>query len=98
MSKNLRELAEYGSIGISWVMTSLLAVYLAYKGGAWVDAKLGSDPLFTLIGLITGILMSIYSLVQQLLRIESSEQQAKPGQGSGDSNPKGETPTNTRRD
>lgn len=96
MSKNLRDYAEYGSLGISWVLTSVAAVYLAHKGGAWIDAKLGTDPAFTLVGLIVGILMSLLSLVQQLQRIESTWRKKKQDQHKGDSDSDGETPTRGR--
>lgn len=96
MSKNLRDYAEYGSFGISWVLTSLVAVYLAHKGGSWVDAKLGTDPAFTLIGLIVGILMSFGSLVQQLQRIESAWRKKKLERYKGDSDSNGESPTKGR--
>lgn len=98
MSKQLRDFAEYGSIGISWVISSLLYVYLCFRGGAWVDAKLGTDPLFTLVGLLVGIGMSLYSLVEQLLRIESAWRKGKPRNGKGEAGPRGETPPNKRRD
>lgn len=90
MSKNLRDYAEYGSLGISWVLTSLLAVYLAHKGGSWLDAKLGSDPAFTLIGLVLGILLSLLSLIQQLQRIERAWSREKTDKGDSDTN--GESP------
>lgn len=70
LGKHLRDYAQYGSVGISWVMVSLVYVYLGYRGGGWLDERLGTAPVFMLLGLVTGVLLSVISLINQLLHIE----------------------------
>ncbi len=65
------EYAKHGSIGISWVLTSIIYFYLGYKGGSYLDARLGSSPAFLLVGLIGAMALSIRSMVSLVLAITS---------------------------
>lgn len=77
MGMNLRDYARYGSIGISWVLSSLVYAYLGFKGGTWLDNRYGTDPLFVLLCLLAALGMSLYSLIQELLRIEKAWKKEK---------------------
>jgi len=77
VGKNLRDYARYGSIGIAWVASSIVYAYLGYRGGAWLDDRLTSEPLFTLLGLVGGLGVGLYSLIKELLRIEQTWRREK---------------------
>jgi ATP synthase protein I len=44
--------------GIGWyIATAIVAPTLA---GVWIDGKVGSEPLFLLIGLLLGVVVAFY--------------------------------------
>lgn len=69
MSKGIFEYAKHGSIGISWVLTSVVYFYLGYKGGSYLDDRLGSSPAFLLVGLIGAMALSIRSMISLALDV-----------------------------
>lgn len=69
MDRGFHEFGKYGSIGISWVLTTSVYLYLGFRGGAYLDEKLKSAPLFLIAGLLLGIGLSLRSLIAELLAI-----------------------------
>lgn len=70
MDKNLRDFTRYGSVGISWVIASMVYLYFGFRGGTWLDNRWETEPLFLLLGLLSGFGLSLYSLIKELLSIE----------------------------
>lgn len=66
----LREYTEYGSIGIAWVAGTLVYVLVFRWAGQWLDQRLGTEPIFFVIGLLTAIGLSFWWLIERLMRIE----------------------------
>jgi F0F1-type ATP synthase assembly protein I len=64
-------------LGMGWYVA--IAIILGVLGGLWLDTKLGTKPLFTVIGLIIGILAAIYGVYEMFLPF------IKNKQGKGDS-------------
>lgn len=58
-------------------MASLVYVYLGYRGGLWLDNRWQTDRVFTLVGILLGIGLSIYSLLQELQGLEKAWRRAK---------------------
>jgi len=64
-------------LGVGWYIA--IAIVLGLLGGLWVDEKLDTKPLFTIIGLIVGIVAAIYGVYQMFLPFFKNKQ------GKGDS-------------
>ena len=69
MDKGYFDFAKYGSIGISWVLSTSIYLYLGYKGGTYLDGKLGSAPIFLLLGLLLAIGLSVGSLIGEIVAL-----------------------------
>lgn len=63
--KYLRYLNLALSFGISMVLTILLGVY----GGDWLDRRLGTSPVFLLLGIFLGIGAGFYNLWSELSKL-----------------------------
>ena len=55
-----------GWIYVSYGITFALAVVLWALGGIWVDRRLGTVPLFTLIGTLGGMMLAGFWLMQRI--------------------------------
>lgn len=54
---------KYINFGISFGLTMGITVYLLYLGGKWLDSRLGTTPLFIMLG----ILLAIATVFRQLI-------------------------------
>ena len=45
-------------IGVGWFIA--LAIVLGTLMGVWLDARLGSSPIFIILGLLVGVLVAFY--------------------------------------
>jgi len=77
VQKGYFDFAKYGSIGISWVLSTSIYLYLGYKGGTYLDDRLESAPVFLLVGLLLAIGLSLSTLMTEVLALtkEVAEQQ-----------------------
>jgi ATP synthase protein I len=57
--------ASFRIIGFGWFIA--LAILLGVMVGIWLDNKLGTRPLFIIIGLFLGLAVAIYGAVKMLL-------------------------------
>jgi F0F1-type ATP synthase assembly protein I len=64
-------------LGVGWYIA--IAIVLGLLGGLWLDGKFNTRPLFTIIGLIIGILAAVYGVYQIFLPLLNNKQ------GKGDS-------------
>lgn len=55
--------AEHTGYGLTWA----LSVLLFLLGGWWVDGKLGTTPLFMIVGAFVGAAAGFYSLYHRLV-------------------------------
>jgi hypothetical protein len=53
-------------------------VYFAYRGGAWLDIKFNSYPVFTMLTIIVSVIYSFFSLIHKMDLVE------KHGKGTED--------------
>ncbi|TKJ36950.1 hypothetical protein CEE37_14555 [candidate division LCP-89 bacterium B3_LCP] len=61
-------------LALRWALTLAVSVLVGLFIGRWVDSKLGSSPLFLLIGVFWGLGGSFYSLFLQLKKIQEDEE------------------------
>lgn len=52
-------------------------IWLAYKGGVWLDTKYGTDMIFTLILFLVAIVFSFINLFDKLVFVEKLEKKNK---------------------
>jgi ATP synthase protein I len=56
--------ARFAGIGIQFAASILLFLY----AGKWLDAKLGTAPVFLIVGVFVGAGASFYSIYRALMR------------------------------
>jgi F0F1-type ATP synthase assembly protein I len=62
-------LALAGSLGL----TTAIIMALAISAGRRLDAHLGTDPLFTVVGFFVGVAAGVWSFVRWIRRIGREE-------------------------
>jgi len=65
--------AKYAGVGFQLVGSILLFLYL----GRWVDRRVGTEPLFLLLGVFIGLAASIYSVYRSLMADQRREDERK---------------------
>lgn len=56
---------EYMGYGLTWA----LSVLLFFLGGWWLDGKLGTEPLFMILGAFVGAAAGFYSLWHHVVEV-----------------------------
>lgn len=54
---------EYLNFALSFGLTLIITTYILYLGGSWLDKRLGTEPIF----MVLGILLSIATVLRQLV-------------------------------
>ena len=62
-------------IGLGWYVGA--AILLGVLGGVWLDNKLGTQPLFIIIGLLLGIATAFYGVAKMLLPMINNKNEEK---------------------
>lgn len=62
--------AQFMGLGLQFVLSLLLFLYL----GQWADRKLGTAPLFLIVGVFTGASAAFYSMYRRLKAAERREE------------------------
>jgi F0F1-type ATP synthase assembly protein I len=57
---------RYAGLGIQLAVTILVSVLL----GQWVDRRVGTDGVFTILGALLGFGGTLYSLIRELSRAD----------------------------
>jgi len=63
----------YAGFGMQFVVALLLFLYL----GQWVDRRLGTSPVFLLIGIFVGAGGSFYAMYRKLMAAQAREDEAR---------------------
>ena len=63
----------YAGFGMQFVVALLLFLYI----GQWVDRRLGTAPVFLLIGIFVGAGGSFYAMYRKLMAAQAREDQAR---------------------
>ena len=72
---------RYGSIGISLVLTTAVYLYLGYRAGTWLDERWQTAPVFMVLGIVLGMVLSMLSLVKEVMALQRSGAGSRPGGG-----------------
>lgn len=84
MAGGLGDYAKYGTIGISWVLSTAVYLYLGYRGGRWADARFDTAPIFMVMGIVAAAGMSLLSLTKELLALDKALRKREAhGEGDG---------------
>ena len=65
--------AAYAGFGLQFVIALLVFLYL----GQWVDRKLGTEPVFLMIGVFVGAGGAFYSMYRKLTAAQRREDEAR---------------------
>ena len=58
--------AKYVNFAVSFGVTMAACLLLGFFGGRWLDRKLGTAPVFLVLGLLAGTAMAFYSMLKEL--------------------------------
>lgn len=75
------------NFALTWGISTVIYLLLGLLGGNWADRRLGTSPLFLLVGLFLGVGMSFKSLMTELgllSRRELKRDQRNSGRAAGD--------------
>lgn len=73
MKKKPFQMARYLNFAFSFGVTMAASIFLGYFGGKWLDTKLGTEPYLMLVGVLAGVAVSFYSLLQELFFLEQAK-------------------------
>ncbi len=65
--------SRYAGIGLQFTVSILLFLY----AGQWLDRKLGTSPLFLLLGVFLGAGAAFYSMYRKLMADQNAEEEEK---------------------
>jgi len=68
---------RYFNLAFSFGVTMILAMLLGYYAGDWLDRRLGTSPLFLVLGIIFGVAAGFYNLWSVLSKIIQESQMRK---------------------
>lgn len=54
----------YRLIGVGWFIG--ISILLGILGGSWLDGKLGTKPLFLILGVVLGVIVAFYGLYRMV--------------------------------
>lgn len=72
MNRGLSDWTRYGTIGFSWVFLTAVLLYAGYRGGQWLDARWGTEPIGLVFGLISAMGLSLATLIQELRAVTTA--------------------------
>jgi len=69
----------YAGFGHQFVIALLVFVYV----GQWLDRKLGTEPLFLILGVFVGAGGAFYSMYRKLMAAQAREEEAQKARKAG---------------
>ncbi|MGI6544243.1 MAG: AtpZ/AtpI family protein [Limnochordia bacterium] len=69
MKESAHKYVRYSNIGITWVLSTAVYMYLGYVGGVRLDERLGTAPVFFVCGILLGAVFSFLSLIFTVQRL-----------------------------
>jgi F0F1-type ATP synthase assembly protein I len=72
-STGLGTAGKYAGIGIQFGASIVLFLYV----GQWVDRRLGTTPIFLIVGVFVGATAAFYSIYKRLMRDLKKEEEAQ---------------------
>jgi len=72
VNRGLSDWTRYGTIGFSWVFLTAVLLYAGYRGGQWLDARWGMEPVGLVLGLVAAVALSLTTLIQELRAVSTA--------------------------
>ena len=72
-------MGAYAGLGLQFAVSILVFLFV----GQWLDRKLGTAPIFLLVGVFVGAGASFYSMYRKLMAIQAEEERRKKEQRQG---------------
>jgi len=72
-STGLGNAGKYAGIGIQFAASIVLFLY----AGQWVDRRLGTTPIFLIVGVFVGATAAFYSIYKRLMRDLKEQEEAQ---------------------
>ncbi|BAS28923.1 AtpZ/AtpI family protein [Limnochorda pilosa] len=72
MNRGLADWTRYGGVGLSWVFLTGALLYAGYRGGRWLDARWGTEPVFLVAGLVGAMVLSLVALFQEVRAVTTA--------------------------
>lgn len=70
-----RGAAAYVGLGLQFALSMLLFLY----AGQWIDRKIGTAPVFLIIGVFVGAGAAFYNIYQKLMAAQREEEERTAG-------------------
>lgn len=74
---NWMKFLRYFNLAFSFGITMILAMLLGFYAGEWLDRRLGTSPLFILLGIFLGMAAGFYNLWSVLSKLMQENQVRK---------------------
>lgn len=65
MDRGYVHYAKFASLGVSWVLTTAIMLYIGFRAGTWLDARWGTDPFMTALCLFGASILALVFLVKE---------------------------------
>ncbi|MBE3571803.1 MAG: AtpZ/AtpI family protein [Moorella humiferrea] len=72
--------ARFANMAFSFGVTMTAAILLGLYGGMWLDRRLGTSPLFLVVGVLAGVGVGFRSILSELRILEKEPPQKNHGQ------------------
>ncbi|MGI6587917.1 MAG: AtpZ/AtpI family protein [Peptococcia bacterium] len=69
---------KYLNYAISFGLTLVITVYVLYKGGIWLDQRLGTSPIFMILGVFLALVAIFWQLIEEIQGLEKQAKKSKP--------------------
>lgn len=66
---------QYLNFALGFGLTLVITLYLLYKGGVWLDDYLGTEPLFTALGVLLALATVFRQLVGEIIELGQKNEQ-----------------------
>ncbi|MEW6546865.1 MAG: AtpZ/AtpI family protein [Bacillota bacterium] len=70
---------RYSGLALSFGLLMVILAGLGFLGGRALDGRLGTFPLFALLGVLAGIVLAFYDLVRELNLVDRLERRRRWG-------------------
>ncbi len=68
---------KYINFGLSFGVTMAITLYVLYKGGGWLDQRLGTSPVFMMIGIILAVAAVFKRMITDLKTLDKEAEEDK---------------------
>ncbi len=64
---------DYINFALSFGLTLAITTYILYLGGSWLDKRLGTTPIFMMLGIILSIVTVFRQLINEVKDMEKEK-------------------------